>query len=774
MTSEASVTRRRHMAQWGAFEAVVENGRFVAAEPFAGDPEPSDILQAMPESVYHRSRIDRPHVRQGFLERGPDSRAGRGADPYVPVSWERALDLVASELARVKAAHGNEAIFAGSYGWASAGQLHHSKTVLQRFMGFHGGYVGQMGSYSVAAALAIVPHVTGEATPTAGPITSWESIIAKCGLFVAFGGLPMRNDQVGTRGVGEHRLGGYLARARAAGCRFINVSPVRADMSETIEPEWLAIRPNTDTALMLGLAHTLASEGLADRDFLASHCHGYDRFAAYLLGLTDGQPKDAEWAAALTGIEAAAIHDLARRMAATRCMVTASWSLQRGDHGEQPFWMLITLAAMLGQIGLPGGGFGLGYGSIAGMGAIRRPVGLPTLPRPENQVRNSIPVARIADMLLDPGGAYDFNGAERRYPDIRLVYWCGGNPFHHHQDLNRLVEAWRRPETIVVHEPWWTATARHADIVLPATTSLERNDVGGGQRDRYLFAMQQAIEPVGEARNDFDIFAGLAERLGFAEAYDEGRDEMGWIEHLYEVTRQQAAGAGVSWPDFETFWRTGHAESPEAETPHVLFAAFRADPEAHPLRTPSGKLEIHSPTIEGFGYDDCPGMPTWLAPMEWLGAAAAARHPLHMLSSQPGGRLHSQLDQCAVSRAGKVADREPIVLNRADAAARGIAEGDIVRVFNDRGQVLAGAVLSDAIRAGVVQLSTGAWYDPATPGEIGSLDKHGNANVLTLDKGTSRLAQGPSAHSALVDIERFTGEPPAVTAFDPPPAAAAE
>ena len=774
MTSSDGRTRKRHLAQWGGFDAVVEDGRFVAAEPFARDPEPSAILQAMPESVYHRSRIDRPHIRQGYLERGPDSRAGRGAEPYVAVSWDRALDLVADELKRVREAHGNEAIFAGSYGWASAGQLHHSKTVLQRFMGFHGGYVGQIGSYSVAAALAIVPHVVGEATPTAGPVTSWESIIEETGLFVAFGGLPMRNDQVGTRGVGEHRLGGYLDRARAAGCRFVNISPVRADMSEAIAAEWLAIRPNTDTALMLGLAHTLAVEGLANRAFLESHCHGYERFEAYLTGKSDGVAKDADWAAAISGIEAVAIRDLARAMAATRAMLTASWSLQRGDHGEQPFWMLITLAAMVGQIGLPGGGFGLGYGSIAGMGGVRRPVGPPTLPRPENQVRNSIPVARIADMLLNPGGAYDFNGSARTYPDIRLVYWCGGNPFHHHQNLNRLIEAWRRPETIVVHEPWWTSTARHADIVLPSTTSVERNDVGGGERDRFVFAMEQAIEPVGEARNDFDIFTGLAGRLGFAEAYTEGRDEMDWIEHIYEVARQQAAACDVSWPDFETFWREGHAESPEAETPHVLFAEFRADPEASPLKTTTGKIEIHSPTIEGFGYDDCPGMPTWLEPAEWLGAREADRHPLHMLSSQPGPRLHSQLDQCSLSLASKVRGREPIVLNPADAEARGIAGGEIVRVFNDRGQVLAGAVLSEEIRPGVARLSTGAWYDPTTPGEIGALDKHGNPNVLTLDKGTSRLAQGPSAHTALVEVELFEGDVPAITAFDPPPAVAAE
>ena len=133
-----------------------------------------------------------------------------------------------------------------------------------------------------------------------------------------------------------------------------------------------------------------------------------------------------------------------------------------------------------------------------------------------------------------PASRYDFNGKRGTYPDIRLVYWAGGNPFHHHQDINKLRRAWQRPETVIVHEPWWTATARHADIVLPATTSLERNDIGGARRDKFIIAMQQAIEPVGEARNDFDIFSDLAQRLGVAEAYTQGRDEMAWLRHLYE------------------------------------------------------------------------------------------------------------------------------------------------------------------------------------------------------------------------------------------------
>src|SRR5690349_14319909 len=222
------------------------------------------------------------------------------------------------------------------------------------------------------------------------------------------------------------------------------------------------------------------------------------------------------------------IRSLARRMAASRTMISASWSLQRADHGEQPLWGVILLASCLGQIGQPGCGFGFGYGSATGIAEPPLAFLAPTMEALANPLGRAIPAARISECLLYPGKNYDFNGRKSTYPDIRLVYWAGGNPFHHHQDTNKIRAGFRRPETIIVHEPWWTATARHADIVLPATTTLERNDIGAAHRDSYLLAMQQAIAPVGEARSDYAIFSALAQRVGCDAAYTEGRSEMEW------------------------------------------------------------------------------------------------------------------------------------------------------------------------------------------------------------------------------------------------------
>jgi biotin/methionine sulfoxide reductase len=451
-------------------------------------------------------------------------------------------------------------------------------------------------------------------------------------------------------------------------------------------------------------------------------------------------------------------------------MLNASWSLQRTDHGEQPFWMTIVLACMLGQIGLPGGGFGLGYGSVNAEGAYASSFSGPTLPQGRNPVEKFIPVARISDMLLNPGAEFDFDGRKLVYPDIKLVYWFGGNPFHHHQDLNRLIAAWRRPQTIVAHEQFWNAHAKMADIVLPATTTLERDDIGASGRDRFMIAMKRALNPVGESRDDYSIFSDIARRLGAAEheRFTENRTTNEWLRHLYEAAREKARRFDIVLPGFEAFWSEGYVEMPRPAKPNVMFEQFRNDPVAHPLGTPSGRFEIFSETIASFGYDDCPGHPTWMEPVEWLGGDLARRYTLHLLSSQPVTRLHSQYDNGSVSIASKIQGREPITMHPDAAAARGIASGDVVRVFNDRGACLAGVRLDTRLRPDVVVLATGAWYDPLVPGQIGTLEKHGNPNVLTLDKGTSRLGQGPTAHTTLVEVERYVGEIPPITAFDPP------
>ena len=754
-------------SHWGTYNAVVKDGRLVDMVPFSEDADPSAIGKGLVTALDAPTRITAPMVRSGWL----DGRSGRrGSDSFVEVSWETALSLVADELTRVRAEAGNQAIYAGCYGWASAGRFHHAQSQIHRFMNCIGGYVKSVNTYSFAAAEVIIPHVLGEFRGFIYDQTSWQSIRDEGELFVGFGGLPLKNAQINQGGTGGHVQKGFVAAAHQAGVEFVNISPLATDMPADIAADWLPVRPNTDTALMLGLCHTLLEEGLYDADFLNRCCVGFDLFAVYLRGTEDGIPKTASWAAEICGLPADDISSLARRMASKRTMISLSWSLTRQACGEQPMWAGIVLAAMLGQIGLPGGGVGIGYSAVNRVGYDLHRLSLASVPQGINPVKDFIPVARIADMLLQPGTEFDYNGGRYRYPDIQLVYWAGGNPFHHHQDLARLIDAWQIPQTVISHEWCWNGLARHSDIVLPVTTPVERTDIAMTPLDPYLVSMEQAVAPVGQARDDYDIFSDLSRKMGVEEAFTEGRTSEDWQRWLYEVSQQRLSKSGLELPAYDQFRAKGWHKLPLPAAPNIMFAGFRHDPAAQPLKTPSGKIEIYSETVASFAYDDCPGHPVWQAPPEWLGSTHTNHkaYPLHLLSNQPRTKLHSQLDQGSVAAAAKIKGREEALLHPDDAAARGIEEGQIIRLFNDRGAIYAGVRITDQIKPGVVMVPTGAWLDPDKDNP--ALCKHGNPNMLAPDRPTSKLAQGPAAHSCLVQAEAVDQDSlPEVTAFTPPP-----
>ncbi|RAH31443.1 molybdopterin-dependent oxidoreductase [Pantoea agglomerans] len=753
---------------WGTYHVTTDGDTLTSVRPVAWDRNPSAIGQSLPGAVQSETRVKNPAVRLGYLQNRSASRNGRGKEPFVEVSWDVALQLVAEELERVKTEHGNQAIYAGSYGWSSAGRFHHAQSQLHRFFNHYGGYTASTNTYSIAAGERTLPHIIGNLDELQRHHTHWPVLAEHCELFVAIGGLPLRNAQVNGGGANDHALSHWLTTLRQNGTRFINISPVRNDLAGVADSKWLAIQPGSDTALLLAIGQVLITESLYDAPFTERYTVGFDHYAAYLLGERDGIAKTPEWAAPLTGLAAAEIRALARQMAAHKTMVNIAWSVQRARQGEQAFWATVATSALLGQIGTPGGGLGFGYASTNLAGAARRQFSGPRLPAGHNPVQETIPVARIADMLLNPGGHYEFDGQQRVYPDIRLVYWAGGNVFHHHQDINKLIRAWQRPDTVIVHEQFWTAQAKFADIVLPATTSLEREDIGSASNDGFIIAMPQHLPPFAAAKSDYAIFAALSQRLGFADAFTQGRDERQWLQSLYEDSRPRAAAQGIGLPPFEAFWSQGVVEYPAPETPQILLKAFRDNPESAPLSTPSGKIELFSQQVADFGYDEAPGFACWYAPEYQAQQQEKQQWPLHLLSSQPRTRLHSQYDHGRVSRATKIAGREPLWMHPEDAAARGIEENSIVKVFNGRGALLAGVHLTQDILPGVVQMSTGAWYDPLDQQEGQPLDKHGNPNVLTQDSGSSRLGQGCSAQTCFVEIALYQQPLPEITAWLPP------
>ena len=462
----------------GTYRVEVENDRVIGLQPFEHDADPSAIAAGIIDVLEGPTRITAPMIRRSWLEGGPGfSTEKRGDDEFIAVSWPEANHLVGAELTRIIKDYGNQAIYGGSYGWASAGRFHHAQSQLKRFLNCIGGYTSSKNSYSFAAAEVLVPHVLGNFRGHLDCTTNWASIAKHCELFVAFGGVPLKNGQISHGGLGSHVQRSGLILARDAGVQFVDISPLKSDITQIADAQWLTPRPSTDTALMLGLAHVLLDEKLHDVAFLQHYTTGFDRFSAYLRGDTDGIPKTADWASDICAVPADEIRGLGRRMAAKRTMISISWSLSRQDHGEQPFWAAIALAAMLGQMGQAGTGLGFGYSAMNNVGQHRRKINFAALPQGTNPVDNFIPVARLSDMLEKPGESFDYDGQRYTYPNVKLVWWAGGNPFHHHQDLNRLRRAWARPETIIANEWCWNSLAQHADIVLPCTTTLERSDI---------------------------------------------------------------------------------------------------------------------------------------------------------------------------------------------------------------------------------------------------------------------------------------------------------
>lgn len=775
-------------SHWGAIRATVVDGRFVKATPFEQDRYPSKIIAGLPDHVHGTARVRYPMVRVDWLRKRhlSDTRQ-RGDNRFVRVTWDEALDLFYQELERVQTTYGPSALLSSS-GWQSTGMFHNAGGMLSRALALHGASVGSGGDYSTGAAQVILPRVVGS-MEVYEQQTSWPLVLENSKTIVLWGSDMVKNQQANWW-CPDHDVYGYYAQLKEKVARdeirVVSVDPVVSSTHEFLgrdKVQHVALHPQTDVPLLLALAHTLYNEKLHDSQFLSTYCVGFEQFLPYLNGETDGQPKDAAWAATLTGIDAQTIRALARQLAADRSQIVAGWCVQRMQHGEQWAWMVVVLAAMLGQIGLPGGGFGFGWhyngaGTPTRKGIILSGFSGSTSTPPRHAstdfkgFSSTIPIARFVDAMLEPGKAINWNGKQVKLPQLKMCVFAGTNPFHRHQQTNRIIEGWQTLETVVSIDNQWTATCRFADIVLPATTQFERNDIDqyGNLSNRGLIGMKQIVPPQFEARNDFDIFRDLCRRFDREQAFTEGLDEMGWLKKIYQDGAKQGKGRGIHLPAFDAFWNdSGYVEFDEPKL-FVRHQAFRNDPDLEPLGTPSGLIEIYSKSIADLHYHDCQGHPMWFEKTERShGGPGSAHYPLHLQSVHPDFRLHSQLCESETLRAQySVAGKEPVYLSPQDADARGIRSGDVVRVFNGRGQVLAGAVVTDRFMPGVIRIHEGAWYNPDRGGEIGALCLYGNPNVLTLDIGSSQLAQATSAHTAIVNIEKYQGDIAPVTAFSGP------
>ncbi|MBT4888437.1 MAG: molybdopterin-dependent oxidoreductase [Rhodospirillales bacterium] len=764
-TAQASMQKTFHASHYGAFKAIVEDGVLVDVETIPEiDARPTPMLtEGIVDRTYHRTRVKYPMVRKSYLENwasGDRKVELRGKEPFVRVDWDTALKMVVKESLDTIEKHGNEAIFNSSYGgWSHAGLMR--PNVLQgRLFNLLGGTSMTVGDYSGGASQVSLPHIVGD-MEVYSPQTAWENLMNHSEIVVWIGCDPFKNNRIEYR-VADHQMYPRWEKIRDNGVKFVSINPQFSTTDQWVDSEWVKIVPNTDVALFSALAYHVYTNDMHDQAFLDKYTVGADKWLDYITGKEDGVKKTPAWAAKITGIAEDKIIEMAQTFATKRTQFAGAWSLQRAHHGELTHWAIVNFCALIGNIGKPGEGFGFSwhYGN-GGMpqGGNSLPVGLS---QGKNFTPNVCPASRISEMLLNPGKEIVYNGNKSYYPKtVKMIYNAGVNFMSHQQDTNELIGALNVVDTVVVQDPWWCASTRWADIVLPATSSLERNDItsGGTYSNNKIYAMKKTIEPVGESLDDFEIFRRMAEMMGVEMQFTETKTMDELLQFAYEK-----ATISKQVP-FEEFWERGWVDmdTPDEANDWVRHGDFRADPDKHRLHTESGKVEMFCETIAAQKLDDCPGIPKYLEAAEFLGNAKEGQ--VHVVSPHPYYRLHSQMANADRVRARHaIQDREPCLISTEDAELRGIKDGDLIEVYNDRGAIIVGAVVSDNIMKGVISIYEGCWPSVDSKGRCNS----GLVNFLTSSRRSSGLSQATTANTCLASVKKCNDPDGPNAAYNPP------
>jgi anaerobic dimethyl sulfoxide reductase subunit A len=685
---------------------------------------------------YHPDRLQYPMKRVGE----------RGEGRFERITWDEALDTVAGELQRVRETYGNSALFV-PYGTGSYTQLNGSQTA-RRLMNLIGGCLGIYNSYSWAAINVATPTVYGT-LHTGNQRHDWLNT-----RYILMWGWNPAEMRDGTNS--DY----FVKLARENGARVVCVDPRHTLSASSLADEWVPIRPGTDVALMSAMAYVMLKENLHDSEFVRTHCVGFDRsqmpegsegaesYCDYILGTRDGVPKTPEWAEAITSVPRETVVRLARGYASIKpSILYQGYGMQRRAYGEQVVRAGCVLAAITGNVGVPGGwASGLGLHPQGGPLWNVFPIG-------HNPVGTELSVFMWTEVVLrgkEMGPSEGVRGAERLDSNIKLIYAVASNALvNQHANINRTAKILRDKdlvEFIVVQDNFLTPTGRFADILLPACTQFETWGVQDGWKyGQDVILMPRLVEPLGESKSDYRICAELAERLGVGDAYTEGRDEREWVAWVLDQYRATRFPDMPSLDEFEAS-NMGVYVPPESE-PAIAFADFRADPEAHPLDTPSGKIEIFSQELYSLDRpDEIPPVPKYIQEWESPFGPESAQYPLQAMGHHYMGRVHSTHDNVDWLQE---AFPQRVFVNELDAQARSIADGDLVRVFNHRGEMVLPCRVTGRILPGVVNIPQGAWW---TPDENG-IDRRGSVNVLTSERWTP-LACGTAQHTIMVQVEK--------------------
>ena len=694
----------------------------------------------------------------------PLKRAGkRGEEKFVRISWGEALETVTSQMVRIKSEYGNDALFV-PYGTGSYNQLNGSD-VARRLMNLFGGCLGIYNSYSWGAINIATPTVYGTLV-TGNQRQDWLN-----SRYIIMWGWNPAEMRDGTNS--DY----FIKLARENGARVVCIDPRHSLSAAALADEWIPIRPGTDAAMMSAMAYVMLTENLHDAEFVRAHCVGFDAsqmpapvagaesYSDYLLGVRDGIPKTPEWAEAITAVPAATIARIAREYATVKpAVLYQGYGMQRRAYGEQVVRAGCVLAAITGNVGISGG-----WASGLGLQAEDGGPHWTLFPLGENPVKATIPVFLWTEACLrgkELTNADGLIGAPRLHNDIKLIYAVATNCLiNQHADVNRSAEILRdesKVEFIVVQDNFLTPTGKFADIILPACTQFETWGVEDGWKYGDEVILQpELVEPPGECKSDYRICADIAERLGIREAFTENRDEKGWVEWCLKEFRR------TRFPDLPTLdefiEKNLGAYSNPVTQPKIAFADFRADPQKYPLNTPSGKIEIFSKKLHDMGNpNEIPAVPKYIQEWEspFAGTAKFISHPLKSemnfaLQQYPLQAIgHHTLARVHSTHANndwlQEAFPQRIFINPIDAAARDIHDGDLVRAWNDRGELVIPARVTPRILPGVVDIPQGAWWKPDANG----VDRGGCINVLTSHRWTP-LAFASAQHTIMVQVESY-------------------
>ncbi|MDO8567344.1 MAG: molybdopterin-dependent oxidoreductase [Dehalococcoidales bacterium] len=658
----------------------------------------------------------------------PMKRVGeRGEGKFERISWDEALDKIASELKRVKETYGPGAIlFRGGSG--DLGTLHQRKAFF-RLLGMNGGFSQTWGFIShEGGRYASLAMYGTESTNNSRDNVLNSKLIILWSLNPSYT-------------IMDTNTCWYLARARESGIPIIALDPRYTDTVATFANQWIPIRPNTDAAALVAMAYVMIKENLQDQKFLDTYTVGFDKFKDYVLGKEDGIPKTPEWAENITGVPAATLADLARKYATIKpAALLAGIAPGRTAYGEEYHRCTQTLAAMTGNIGIRGGdAAGRCYIGRGGLPFMKLGPGLKAMnpvdekaPKRKYSLTGAdvrdwgrINLSQIPDAIL--------KGRKGGYPfDYKMMMIINSNYVTQTPDLNKTIRALKQLEFVAVGELFMTPTAKFADILLPTSSFFEKNDISISEGPTYGF-QAKCIEPLYETKPQLEIANELARRMGLTDFNSQTEDEL-----LRDIVK------GSIIPDYDEFKRRATYTPPVGEG-YIAFQKEIQDPAHNPFPTPSGKIEIYSQRLADMNDPKLPPIPKFIESWESHTDPLVKKYPLQLVTTHLRRRAHSQFDNVPW-----LIELYPqaMQISSADAAARGIKDGDLVRIFNDRGEMRIPARVTERIMPGVVDVPEGAWYNPDNNG----VDFGGCTNVLTSD----RVSPGGAVphNTALVEVKK--------------------